>query len=60
MLTVHGDIRSGNCLKVKWMLDSLGRDYRWVEVDIMWRRLDLTAYPHLRHWIGRTEGAFGI
>lgn len=35
MLTVHGDIRSGNCLKVKWMLDALGRDYRWVEVDIM-------------------------
>lgn len=35
MLTVHGDIRSGNCLKVKWMLDVLGRDYRWVEVDIM-------------------------
>lgn len=35
MLTVHGDIRSGNCLKVKWMLDALRRDYRWVEVDIM-------------------------
>ena len=35
MLTVHGDIRSGNCLKVKWMLDMLGRDYQWVEVDIM-------------------------
>ena len=35
MLTVHGDIRSGNCLKVKWMLDALGRDYQWVEVDIM-------------------------
>lgn len=35
MLTVHGDIRSGNCLKVKWMLDLLGRDYQWVEVDIM-------------------------
>jgi glutathione S-transferase len=35
MLTVHGDIRSGNCLKVKWMLDALGRDYQWVAVDIM-------------------------
>ncbi|WGM46771.1 Disulfide-bond oxidoreductase YfcG [Brevundimonas sp. NIBR10] len=35
MLTVYGDIRSGNCLKVKWMLDRVGRDYRWVEVDIM-------------------------
>lgn len=35
MLTVYGDIRSGNCLKVKWLLDMLGRDYRWVETDVM-------------------------
>ncbi|MBX9614005.1 MAG: glutathione S-transferase family protein [Caulobacteraceae bacterium] len=35
MLTLHGDIRSGNCLKVKWMLDLMGRDYSWVEVDIL-------------------------
>ena len=35
MLTVHGDIRSGNCLKVKWLLDWLGRDYRWVETDVL-------------------------
>ena len=34
MLTVHGDIRSGNCLKVKWLLDVLGRDYRWAETDV--------------------------
>ncbi|KQY70108.1 glutathione S-transferase family protein [Brevundimonas sp. Root1423] len=35
MLTVHGDIRSGNCLKVKWLLDRLGLDYRWIETDVM-------------------------
>ncbi|WP_421729836.1 glutathione S-transferase family protein [Brevundimonas sp.] len=35
MLTVYGDIRSGNCLKVKWLLDWQGMDYRWIEVDIM-------------------------
>lgn len=35
MLTVHGDHRSGNCLKVRWMLDRLGRDYRWVETDVL-------------------------
>ncbi len=35
MLTVYGDIRSGNCLKVKWLLDRLGLDYRWVETDVM-------------------------
>ena len=34
MLTIYGDIRSGNCLKVKWLLDRLGRDYRWVETDV--------------------------
>ena len=35
MLTVFGDIRSGNCLKVKWLLDRLGHDYRWIETDVM-------------------------
>lgn len=35
MLTVHGDIRSGNCLKVRWLLDRLGRDYQWIETDVM-------------------------
>ena len=35
MLTVLGDIRSGNCLKVKWLLDRLGRDYRWIETDVL-------------------------
>lgn len=34
MLTVYGDIRSGNCLKVKWLLDWLERDYRWIETDV--------------------------
>lgn len=34
MLTVYGDIRSGNCLKVKWLLECLGRDYHWVETDV--------------------------
>ena len=35
MLTVYGDIRSGNCLKVRWLLDRLGRDYQWIETDVM-------------------------
>jgi len=34
MLTVYGDNRSGNCLKVKWLLDWLRRDYRWIETDV--------------------------
>lgn len=35
MLTVYGYIRSGNCWNVKWLLDRLGRDYRWIETDVV-------------------------
>ena len=34
-LTVYGDQRSGNCLKVKWLLDRLGLAYDWIETDVM-------------------------
>ena len=33
MLTVHGFSLSGNCHKVRLLLEQLGRGYRWVEVD---------------------------
>jgi glutathione S-transferase len=35
MMTIYGDMQSGNCLKVKYLADHLGIAYRWVEVDIM-------------------------
>ena len=35
MLKVYGDIASGNCLKVKWLLDRLGFDYEWIPVDVL-------------------------
>ncbi len=35
MLVVHGDTRSGNCLKVRWLLEALQRDFRWIETDVM-------------------------
>jgi len=35
MYKVYGDHRSGNCYKVKLMLDLLGREYEWVAVDIL-------------------------
>jgi glutathione S-transferase len=44
MLTVHGDIRSGNCLKVKWLLDALGRDYQWIDTDVMTGATRTTAF----------------
>lgn len=32
---VYGDSRSGNCMKVRWMLELSGRDYEWHAVDIL-------------------------
>ncbi len=31
--TVYGMSASGNCYKVRLLLEQLGRDYRWIEVD---------------------------
>ncbi|MGV8860784.1 MAG: glutathione S-transferase family protein [Pseudomonas sp.] len=35
MYTVYGDYNSGNCYKIKLMLNLLGIEYRWVAVDIL-------------------------
>jgi glutathione S-transferase len=32
---IYGDSKSGNCLKVKWTADFLGRPYEWIETDIL-------------------------
>lgn len=34
-IVIYGDLRSGNCLKVKWTAEKLGIAYEWVDVDIM-------------------------
>lgn len=33
MMTVHGFSPSGNCHKVRLLMEQLGCDYRWIEVD---------------------------
>ena len=33
--TVYGDIQSGNCFKIRLVLDQLGLSYRWQHVDIL-------------------------
>jgi glutathione S-transferase len=33
MITVYGFSPSGNCHKVRLLLEQLGHDYRWVEID---------------------------
>jgi len=35
MMTIHGDLRSGNCLKVKTTADTLGMPYVWRDVDVL-------------------------
>ncbi|NAO51155.1 glutathione S-transferase family protein [Pseudomonas syringae] len=35
MYKVYGDYNSGNCYKVKLMLNLLGSEYEWVPVDIL-------------------------
>lgn len=32
-MKIHGDSRSGNCLKIKYVADHLGIPYRWEEVN---------------------------
>lgn len=34
-MKIHGDLQSGNCLKVKYTADALGLSYDWVSVDIL-------------------------
>ena len=34
-MKIYGDSKSGNCLKVSWTADFLGRSYEWIETDIM-------------------------
>jgi len=34
-MRIYGDSISGNCLKVKWTADHLGRPYDWVETDVL-------------------------
>jgi glutathione S-transferase len=33
-ITIYGDTRSGNCLKVKWVSDHLKLPYQWVDVAV--------------------------
>ena len=43
-MKIYGDLKSGNCLKVKWTADHLGLRYTWVPVDIMQGESRTPAY----------------
>ncbi len=34
-IRVYGDLRSGNCYKVWWILNQNGLDYKWIDVDVL-------------------------
>ncbi len=34
-LQIYGDRVSGNCLKVKWTAEKLGRPYVWIQTDVI-------------------------
>ena len=35
MYKVYGDNRSGNCYKVRWLLNELALPFEWVDIDIL-------------------------
>ena len=43
-MKIYGDSISGNCLKVKWVCDSLGLSYEWIETDILKSESRTPAY----------------
>jgi glutathione S-transferase len=43
-MKIYGDSISGNCLKVKWVADSLGLSYTWIETDILKGESRTAAY----------------
>jgi glutathione S-transferase len=34
-MKIYGDLKSGNCLKVKWVCDRLSRRYAWIDIDTL-------------------------
>lgn len=43
-MKIYGDVISGNCLKVKWTADAVGRPYTWVPVDVVKNETRTPAY----------------
>lgn len=34
-MKIYGDSKSGNCLKVAWTADFVGRSYAWIEIGVL-------------------------
>ncbi|HEY4203481.1 MAG TPA: glutathione S-transferase family protein [Xanthobacteraceae bacterium] len=46
-MKIHGDLNSGNCLKVKWVCDRLGLSYEWIAVDTLKRETHTAQFLKL-------------
>jgi glutathione S-transferase len=47
VMKIHGDLNSGNCLKVKWVCDRLALPYAWVGIDTLKRETRTTQFLKL-------------
>jgi len=43
-MKIYGDTNSGNCLKVKWVSDTLALPYTWIDVDTRKRETRTTPF----------------
>jgi glutathione S-transferase len=43
-MKIYGDSVSGNCLKVKWVADSLGLSYDWIETSVVTQETRTPAF----------------
>ena len=48
-MKIYGDIKSGNCLKVKWVSDRLALPYTWVDIDTLKRETRTTQFLKLNY-----------
>jgi glutathione S-transferase len=49
-MKIYADSNSGNCLKVKWVCDHLGRSYDWIEVDTKAGGSRTPAFLQMNPW----------
>jgi glutathione S-transferase len=49
-MKIYGDLKSGNCLKVRWVCDRIALPYTWVDVDIMKGESRTPAFIKLNPW----------
>lgn len=47
MVRVYGDILSGNCYKIKLLLEFLGTEYEWVHVNILEKETHTDTFKQL-------------